>query len=165
MRIPIYIYIEAVFMALVGTIQKIITRYICFSSKTGSDRMGSYYIMCFIMPCAGIRKQNSKDWIGICLHASVVMISIKRQGSVRKMVIITNLWRLVQNTFLQKNKNECSLDKAKKKLNKETQTDVKLLTKPTFSSLCWFNLDLLVFCVSISFSCIPSPIYADKVTI
>ena len=63
------------------------------------------------------RSQKAKlgDCKSICLHASAVMISIKRQGSVRKMVIITNLRGLVQNTFIQKNKNEYSLDKAKKK--------------------------------------------------
>ena len=136
--------------------------------------MGSYYIMCLLMPCAMVRKQNSET-NSICLHASAVMINInpcpaelikmphpllivsqpdsliqivdinshsewqtvqiqmswllqkptdldlhclqrqgisgfsrtrvKRQGSVRKMVIVTNLRGLVQNTFTQKNKN------------------------------------------------------------
>ena len=68
------------------------------------------------MPCAAARRQNSEDCNSICLHASAVMISIKRQGSARKMVIVTNLCGLVQNTFLQKNENECSLDKAKTKI-------------------------------------------------
>ena len=72
--------------------------------------MDSYYIMCLMTPCVAVTKQN------ICLHASAVMISIKRQGSVRKMVIITNLRGLVQNTIIQKNKNESSLDKTKMKL-------------------------------------------------
>ena len=78
--------------------------------------MGSYNIMCLIMSCAAVRKQNSKDYNSICLYASAVMISIKRQGSVRKMVIITYLRGLVQNTFIQKNKNEWSFDKAKKEI-------------------------------------------------
>ena len=72
--------------------------------------------MCLRMPCAAVRKQNSEDCNSICLHASAVMISIKRQGRVRKIVNIINLRGLVQNTFIQKNKNVCSLDKAKKKL-------------------------------------------------
>ena len=71
--------------------------------------------MCLIMPFAAARKQNSKECNTICLHASAVMISIKRQGNVRNMIIITNLQGLAQNTFIQKNKNESSLDKAKKK--------------------------------------------------
>ena len=45
------------------------------------------------------------------------------------------------------------------------QTDVKLLTNPTFSSLCWFNPDILAFYASVSFSCIPSPTYDVKITI
>ena len=81
--------------------------------------MGPYYMMCLIMPCTAVRKQNSEDCNSICLHASMVMISIKRQGSVSKMVIITNLRGLVQNTSIQNNENECSLDKAKMKLNKK----------------------------------------------
>ena len=80
----LYITIEAVFVALVGTIQKIITEDVRFKSKIGSDRVGSYYIKCLIMPSP--RSQSKRTEI-----ASAVMINIKRQGSVRKMVIITNL--------------------------------------------------------------------------
>ena len=37
--------------------------YVRFYSKSGSDRMYSYYIMCLIMPCAAVRKHNSETVI------------------------------------------------------------------------------------------------------
>ena len=66
------------------------------------------------------------------------------------LLIYEDLYKILSH---RRTKIECSLVKAKKKSKYETQTDVKLLTTLTFSSLFWFNPDILAFCASISFSC------------
>ena len=115
-QVRILITIEAVFVALVASNQKIITRYVRFQSKTGSDRMDSYYTMCLIMPCAAVRNQTPRTVITFVYMPPRLWLASRDRLVSEKMVIITNLRGLVQNAFIQMNKNEYSLDTAKKKL-------------------------------------------------
>ena len=49
-----------------------------------------------------VRKQNSADCNSICLHASVIMIRIKRQGSVRKWLSLLIYEDLYKILYLEK---------------------------------------------------------------
>ena len=73
--------------------------------------------MCLIKSCAAVRKQNSEACYSICLRASSVMTNIKRRSSIKE-----NGFPLLINedsnksTLIQKDKNKCSFDIAKRKL-------------------------------------------------